>query len=64
MGRRTVGRVMVAIGLVSLVSANAQHRRALGPVREEWPGLPPSAAGAIAAVIMVLGILAFASALL
>jgi len=64
MGPRTVGMLMISVGLVALVFANAQHRRDLSALRAECPGLPHSTAGAIAAVIMVLGILAFASALL
>jgi len=64
LGPRTVGMLMIAIGLVALVLANAQHRRALSALRAECPGLPRSTAGAMAAVIMVLGILAFVGTLL
>src|SRR5947199_2909713 len=38
LGARTVGILMVAIGLVSLVLASAQHRRALTAIRQECPG--------------------------
>ena len=64
MGPRTVGMVMILVGLAALVSANAQHRRALRALRMECPGLPFSTAGAPAAVITALGILAFVVALL
>lgn len=62
MGARTVGMVMIGIGLVGLVLANLQHRRALLTLRTACPDLPHSTAGATAVVIMVLGILAFVSA--
>jgi putative membrane protein len=64
MGPRMVGMLMISIGLVALLSANVQHGRALKALRAECPGLPLSTAGATAAVIMLLGIVAFVSALL
>ena len=64
MGPRTVGMLMIAIGLVSLAIANVQHRRVVKTLGAECPGLPSSTAGATAAVIMVMGILAFINALL
>ena len=64
MGPRMVGMIMISIGLVALGSANVQHRRALRALRSECPGLPFSTAGVTAAVIMVLGIVAFVVALL
>ena len=62
-GPRTVGMIMIAIGLVSLATANWQHRRALKQIRTRCPGLPFSTAGATAGLIMLLGLLAFAVAL-
>ncbi len=64
LGPRTVGMVMIAIGLVSLTMANVQHRKAVVELRAESPGLPKSTAGATAAVIMVLGVVAFLGALI
>jgi len=61
---RTVGMLMISIGLIALVFANAQHRRALKALRARHPDLPGSTAGATAVVIMLLGVLAFAVALL
>jgi len=61
---RTVGLLMISIGLIALVFANAQHRRALRTLRARCPDLPVSTAGATAVVIMLLGVLAFAVALL
>jgi hypothetical protein len=44
--------------------ANLQQRRALKRLREESPDLPRSAAGSMAVLIMVLGILAFFGAII
>lgn len=63
-GAFTVGMLMIAIGLVGLLAANVLHRRALNALREECPDLPFSVAGAMAVVIMVLGIVAFVGALI
>ena len=64
MGPRGVGMVMISIGLIALASANVQHRRILRALHAECPELPVSTAGATAVVIMLLGIIAFAVALL
>jgi len=56
--------VMISIGLVGLLLANVQHRRALKALREECPDLPISVASAMAVAIMVLGFLAFVGALI
>ncbi len=63
-GGFTVGMLMIAIGLVGLLLANVQHRRALRTLREECPGLPFSVAGTMAVVIMVLGVVAFVGTLI
>jgi putative membrane protein len=64
MGPRGVGMIMISIGLIALICANVQHRRALKALYAECPGLPVSTAGATAVVIMLLGIIAFVMALL
>ncbi len=64
MGPRGVGMLMISIGLIALASANVQHRRALKARQEECQALPASTAGATAVAIMLLGIIAFAVALL
>ena len=63
-GASTVGMVMIAVGLISLVLANVQHRRAMKALRADCPDLPRSVAGATAVLIMGLGILAFMGAML
>jgi putative membrane protein len=61
---RTIGLFMIVSGLVALLLSDLQHRRAIKVIRRECPGLPPSLAGATAAFIAVLGILALLGVLL
>jgi len=63
-GARGVGMIMISIGLAALVAANMQHRRAMKALHAECTSLPASTAGATAVVIMLLGIIAFAVALM
>ena len=64
LGARTVGILMVAIGLVSLVLASSQHRRAMASIRRRCPGLPISHAGVLAVLLAGLGIVALFAAVL
>ena len=61
---RAIGLVMITIGLVGLILANWQERRALKALRERCPGLPQSISGVMAVLIALLGVLALISALL
>ena len=61
---RTVGIIMIAIGLVALALATIQHRRASRVLHEHCPNLPPSLSGVLAAFIALLGVLALLSAIL
>ncbi|EDY18730.1 protein of unknown function DUF202 [Chthoniobacter flavus Ellin428] len=61
---RAIGLLMIVCGLAALLLSELQHRRALKVIRKECPGLPPSLAGATAAFIAVLGILALLGVLL
>lgn len=61
---RTVGILMIVIGLLALVLADLQHRRAMKVMRRECPDLPRSIAGITAAFIAFLGILALLGAFL
>ncbi|HEY1377007.1 MAG TPA: DUF202 domain-containing protein [Gemmataceae bacterium] len=63
LGARAVGILMVVIGLVSLVVATAQHRRALADVRRRCPGLPVSHAEYLAVLLAGLGIIALIGAI-
>lgn len=55
---------MIGIGLVALVIATLEHRRDLNALKAEYPGIPRSLARVLAALVSILGILAFVSALL
>src|SRR6516225_6269749 len=48
LGARTVGILMVAVGLIALLLASAQHRKAVKAIRVRCPGLPVSHAGILA----------------
>ena len=61
---RTVGILMIASGLASLVMASVQHLRALKTIRERCPGLPPSVSTVTAVLIGLLGTLALLNAIL
>jgi putative membrane protein len=60
---RGVGLVMIAIGLLSLILADRQERRALKAVRERCPELPTPIAGIVAVLVALLGVLAFIGAI-
>jgi putative membrane protein len=64
LGPRAVGIVMIVMGLVALLLATIQHRRALKLMHERCPELPPSLAGVMAAFFALVGILALFSVML
>jgi hypothetical protein len=55
---------MIAIGLISLILADWQERRALKALRERCPELPTPIAGTVAVLIALLGVLALIGAIL
>jgi uncharacterized membrane protein YidH (DUF202 family) len=63
---RAIGLVIIIIGLglVGLILANWQERRALKALRERCPGLPRSISGVMAMLITLFGVLALIGALL
>jgi putative membrane protein len=64
MSPRAIGLVMISIGLVSLILADRQERRALKALRERCPELPRPIAGVVAVLIALLGVLALIGAIL
>ena len=58
LGARTFGRLMIAIGIVTLALATWQHRQSMNVLRAHYPEAPRSVAMLLAVVISVLGILA------
>jgi putative membrane protein len=55
---RTVGLLMIAIGLVSLGLGSLQHALALRALRAQCPDLPRSLAGITAGLLALLGVVA------
>ena len=64
MSPRAVGLAMISIGLVGLILANWQERRAVKALRERCPDLPKPIAGVMTVLIVLLGVLALIGALL
>jgi putative membrane protein len=64
MSPRAIGLGMISIGLVSLILADRQERRALKALRDRCPQLPRPIAGVVAVLIALLGVLALIGAIL
>jgi len=66
-GPEEFGLIMITVGLLALLLAAVGHRRAINtlrahyPVKEGYPSLPYSRATLLAALIGLLGLLAFSS---
>ncbi len=58
LGARTFGRVMIALGILTLGLATWQHRRSMHGLRAYSPAAPRSVALLLAVLISALGILA------
>src|SRR5262245_59146707 len=64
MSPRAIGLMMILIGLVSLVLADQQDRRAVKALRQRCPELPTPIAGVMTVLIALLGVLALIGAIL
>jgi putative membrane protein len=64
MSPRAVGLIMIVIGLVSLILADQQDRRAVKALRERCPELPIPVADVMTVLIALLGVLALVAAML
>jgi len=64
MSPRAVGLIMIGIGLVSLILADRQDRRAVKALRQRCPELTTPIAGVMTVLIALLGVLALISAVL
>jgi len=60
---RAIGLMMILIGLVSLVLADQQDRRAVKALRQRCPELPTPIAGVLTVLIALLGVLALIGAI-
>ena len=61
---RAIGLLMITIGLVGLILASWQERRAVKSLRERCPDLPRSVSGVMAVLIALFGVLALIGALI
>ena len=60
-GTREFSVIMVGIGLLALILGTLEHRQNMRALKQEYPDMPWSRAGLIAALISILGLLAFIS---
>ena len=58
-GPRGFALIMIATGLVALLLSTIEHRRSMQAMRAEFGHVPASTAAIVAALISLLGILAF-----
>ena len=64
LGPREFALLMIGIGLTALFLATVQQRREMKTLRRSYPAVPYSLATVLAALISILGILAFITVLL
>ncbi len=57
-GPRGFGLTMISLGLLSILLGTLEHRRAMKEMRAQYPDLPRSTAGMLAALMAGLGIMA------
>ena len=58
-GPREFALVLIGLGLLSVLIGTFEHRRDLKALRKEWAGMPGSGTTYVAALMAVLGLLAF-----
>ena len=58
-GPRGFALIMIATGLVALALSTFEHRRSMQAMREEFGHIPTSTAAIVAALISLLGLVAF-----
>ena len=63
-GHRGFAMIMIGIGLVALLLSTFEHRRSLQALRAEFGHTPGSTAAIVAALISLLGLLAFLAVLM
>ncbi len=63
-GARGFALIMIATGLVALLLSTLEHRRSMRAMRAEFGHVPASTAAIVAALISLLGILAFIAVVL
>jgi putative membrane protein len=63
-GARGFALIMIATGLVALLLSTLEHRQSMQAMRREFGHIPASTATIVAALISLLGILAFVAVIL
>jgi putative membrane protein len=63
-GPREFALILIAIGLVALLLSTIEHRRSMQAMRAEFGPVPLSTAAVVAALVSLLGILAFVAVVL
>ncbi len=58
-GPREFSMALVIIGLGAMVFATLEHRRNVRSLKDQYPDMPRSLAGPLAALVSTLGIVAF-----
>jgi len=57
-GPRGFGLTMISLGLLSILLGTFEHRRAMKELKAQYPDMPRSTAGMLAALMAALGIVA------
>ncbi|MGA2409941.1 MAG: DUF202 domain-containing protein [Candidatus Binataceae bacterium] len=60
-GPREFALTLVSLGIISQLLATLEHRRSVRILKAQWPDAPRSLALPLAAMISVLGLMAFAA---
>ena len=63
-GPREFALSMVGIGLISLVLGAIEHQQNMRSLKAQWPSIPRSQIGVLAALVSALGILALIAVIL
>jgi len=61
---RAVGMIMIGFGLIALLFAQIQHRRAMKKLKKFYPATPTSVSGVLSILILMFGLMLFVGALL
>ena len=60
---RVVGLVMISFGLLSLLLAQIEHRKAIKKIRKSYPNLQKSGSALLSSLVLLFGLILFLAAL-
>jgi putative membrane protein len=60
---RLVGLVMICFGLLSLLLAHIEHRKAIKKIRKSYPNLQKSGSALLSSLVLLFGVTLFLAAL-